>query len=558
MKFLHSSRLAAALLGVTFCAASCITENTELGSSMIPAENLFDTYLVDIPLDEVMVQPFDSISGYSNNRITIGALRDPDLGLTTRASAITLVPLNEHLDFGKNPEFIKFHVAIEKDTTSVRHESEKSILQNIYVYELDKELDTLKYTSHDVIPHGAKRLTDGTPVYDGGDSLVFNLSKEYGERFFAIDTTKDLADIHAYLKKFPGLYIESEAPVGSDGGRINLFKLQLDYDFDYYYIKGNYAELYFRSEYEGVKRDTSFFFYFSPTKFHDMDSLFVEVKSSGTWPQYCQNVVTHESFSKAGSATDKIYVEGGAGLMPMVPAKQIRDAILADAGTKGVTEDDVKRIVVNKASLVLPFEFPSDYKDLNLFPTYLSPCKRISYTDRVSYANLTDYSAEDEDPGKINRSVGKYSPDVTYHVQQMVRNGNDSNINQYNIWFTILASEVEKDESSSSSNSSLADYYNYLSYASYYNQLYGGYGGYGSYGYGGYGGYGYGGYGSNYYSNYYSYMLAAMYSQQSSSSTETATVTLDKDRFYKAILNGPTSSSDRPYVRVVYSVPKKN
>ena len=93
-------------------------------------------------------------------------------------------------------------------------------------------------------------------------------------------------------------------------------------------------------------------------------------------------------------------------------------------------------------------------------------------------------------------------------------------------------------------------YYNYM------NNLYGGYGGYGYGGYGyGYGGYGYGGYGydSYGYSNYYNMMLLnAMYANAGNTSSTTST--LDKDRYYKGILNGPGDNG--PYLTVVYGIPK--
>ena len=89
--------------------------------------------------------------------------------------------------------------------------------------------------------------------------------------------------------------------------------------------------------------------------------------------------------------------------------------------------------------------------------------------------------------------------------------------------------------------------------------MYGGYGGYGSYGYGygGYGGYGYDSYG---YNNYMSYYLMSMYASGMNSNTNSSssTVSLDKDRFFKAVLNAPGATNGRtPKLKVIYSVPKK-
>ena len=240
--------------------------------------------------------------------------------------------------------------------------------------------------------------------------------------------------------------------------------------------------------------------------------------------------------------------------MPSIPAYQIRDALLKDIAKNGGTEKDIQNAIVNKASIIMPFEFPADYKELDNYPRYISPCTRTTTKKKtVVYSNLTNSSSQSEDPGKINRSVGKYAPDITFHVQQMLTKASEKDISSYDIYFTTLATEVKESKSSSSSNRD-QDYYRSLAYSNYYNNMmYGGYGGYGMGGYGGYGGYGYG----DYYSNYYSYMMAArMYSGQSRT-TKKESVSLDKDRFYKATLCGPESKEHRPFVRIIYALPKK-
>ena len=114
-------------------------------------------------------------------------------------------------------------------------------------------------------------------------------------------------------------------------------------------------------------------------------------------------------------------------------------------------------------------------------------------------------------------------------------------------------------------------YYQQMMYAMYYNNLYGGgYGGYGGYGYGGYG-YGYGGYGGyGGYSNYYNMMMMSSLLNQMNQTTYSTTQELDKDRYYRAILNGPAATATNPSscplllpgakriptFRVTFSVPK--
>ena len=218
----------------------------------------------------------------------------------------------------------------------------------------------------------------------------------------------------------------------------------------------------------------------------------------------------------------------------------------------------------------------ADWSKLDKYPIILSPTVRLrSSSDEkyVSYAGLTDSSIESENQGDINRSLSQYAPDISHHVQEILKleKKNDeteaefeARVASYDIWMLIMS---EEKTSSSSSSSSSNDYYNNLLYNSYYNNMmydpygygygYGGYGyGYGGYGYGGYGGYG----GYDYSSNYYNYMMMAMYANAStSSSTDSYTTDLDKDRYFDATLNGTKSSTDiksLPRLTVTFAAPK--
>ena len=180
----------------------------------------------------------------------------------------------------------------------------------------------------------------------------------------------------------------------------------------------------------------------------------------------------------------------------------------------------------------------------------------------VVFAGLTDASSSDENQGAINRSTLVYEPDVTYHLQELLKI-NESPVageastaavrrakllgGEYDIWLIITAHETVTTESSTSQ---LNDYYNMLAYQNYYNSMYGGYGGYG-YGYG-YGSYGYG---YNSYSNYYSMMMLASLYGSTGTSTSTTDM-LDKDRYYSGTLYGPLweDASLRPRLELTFSL----
>ena len=536
---------------VTASLASCINVNYNLGSDFLATDQQFDTFVAEFPLEEIRMVPADSLSGYSQTRITFGAIRDGQFGLTTRSSAITLVPMYDSLDFGQNARLRYFHITMSQDTISVARDEDRYMHQNINVYELTEPLEDT-YDINTKLKHGTRRITQGVPVFNGSeDTLGFFLTREYGEKYLSM-TIEDTKDMESYTKKFPGICFETDNPV-SEGGRINIFSLQLKYNASYGYILGNFAELAFTAEYDGRTVDTSFMFYFSPDKFYDVDSLIYNASSD--LPQYCLNVSSHETRELSGSAAEYVYVEGGGGLKPVLSATEIRNKLIEDISRHGNPQE----AAINRASLSLPFDFPADYREMIRYPQILSPTCRIRNDEgQLSFASLTDSSDSSEDQGDVNRSLLVYAPDITYHTQSILKLKELDKISNYDVWFLIMANETQTTTTSAAEQDEMSEYYNMMMYSSYYNNMYGGYGGYGYGGYGyGYGGYGYGGYGS-YYNNYYSYMLMQqMYGSMYSSSSSTVKL-LDKDRYYRAALNGPAypDPKRRPTLTVTYSLPK--
>ena len=543
-----------------FCCLSCVSVNDKLGGSLIPTDQTYSIFTNDsLYLEEIEMKMADSLSGFSQTRITIGAIRDESYGLTTRSAAFSLVPMLSDYEstdplFGSNPVFKSFHFAAAADSGSVAASEQANILQNIRVYSLEKAIDATKdYDCNGSIAHSDDIISQGIPVYGQGDSLSFNFTREFGEKYLQM-TRSDLKDINTFTSKFPGIYLETERPK-SLGGRINIFQLQLNYDNQYNGIVGNYAELKYSAEFNGERKDTSMFFYYGPSKLFDLDSLFRN-SATGEFPQYSLNLTGHETKNFSGPAKDKIFIEGGGGLKPMVSAiylkKLAEEEIIKAGGKPG-------EAVINKATLVFPFEFPADYKEVDdLWPEILSPTCKIRLMDkRVTFMGLTDSSSSSENQGDINRSRFIFSPDITYHLQEILKI-DESKPNsemakklkrgEYDIWLLIMHNETITTTTEGSSD--MSEYYNYLAYQSYYNSMYGGYGGYGGYGYGGYGGYG------DYYSNYYSYMMMAQYAGQSQTS-QSVSVQLDKDRYYKAVLNGPEYPHVglRPRLELTFSLP---
>ena len=546
------------------CAASCVYVDDNLGQNFIPGDQIYEVRTATFDLDGIRMGYSDSLSAYSSSRITVGAIRDSKFGLTSRSSAFTIVPIVDTIDVGENPRVTQFHFTVSRDTTSVEDEGQTNILQNIYVHRLEHVLDstylyTVDLNDKDFI--GKETITRGIPVYNGGDSLSFDFSDDFAMemvKLFQEDPDIQM-DLDEYLEKMPGIYIRSDAPA-TEGGRINMFNCPIEVS-DSYYVTGNYAELKIRSDY-GTRKDvdTSFLFYFGPQE-RTTDTEQYAFNICDSHPEdrtFLIEDTENKTRSILYTATDgKIYFEGGNGLNPVISAVEIKNLLTDHLKEEGLDPDE---IIVNKASVILPFdEFINsgeyDYSQNYMLPDILSPTCRFSYYSEsldnadgeriryVSYAGLTDASVESENQGDVNLSLSRYSPDISHHVQEVLRASDDSlATGRYDIWLLVMVNEVVT--STNEQQQEMSEYYQNLAYASYYNSLYGGYG----YGYG----YGYGGYGYNsYYNNYYNYMLAAQYASASAVQEETV-AQLDKDRFYRLVINGPASES-RPQLTVVYS-----
>ncbi|MBR6053949.1 MAG: hypothetical protein IKP46_01265 [Bacteroidales bacterium] len=591
-------------------AFSCVPIDEDLGKNLISTKAQFHVFTGEYPLGGLETRTADDLSGFSNSRIVIGAVRDADYGVSKRSSAFTLVPAIDTLDFGEDPEVVRFYLHLACDTTCIVPGGEYN-LQRLSVYALKDTLDFVDNGTNKVPETLPGKVSLGSPVINGRDSLRIEFTKEFGQKYVdgilslfdkdgdgkAVlawrdgndDSDEDVKSNRAafteYNKLLPGVLVEADDPV-KPGGRFDMFRIScfsIAYDSGssaYYYRNNNIGILRVKGTFKGVRRDTAYLFLPGELEFLDENSY---LSNRTKFYQYAFNATVQDPVTDALKADrQKACVEGGGGMKPVVCADSLGRVLYEDIVSKG---GDPSYTVVNKGTLILPFEDPAtanpdtDYSELDLFPEVLSPTCCIVTTvkdgetekETKTFAALADASSSAEDQGDINRSLCRYNPDITHHLQQILKvyiekvkkleeageAGREDveeeyrkKLANYDIWFLNVHDETVETISASSYDN---DYYRNLLYAQYYNSLYGGYG-YGSYGYGyGYGDYGGYGYGSNYYSLA---MLNALYS--GSGTTTTTTQELDTARFYKAILNGPETSSDaKPSLVVTYSFPKE-
>lgn len=545
------------LVAAFVCCVSCLSVDKELGLNLVPDSGKYTIVSgLSIPLD-VEMEYSDSLSGYSQYYMCVGSLFDEEMGSVRRSCVMDLVPMSDTLDFGKEPEVLRFHFSAALDTVLVAKAGQEHILQNLNVYQLSEAVSPKHdYTTTADVESRVDRsagIAYGAPVLNGTDSLSFDFTREYASQYLSL-TADDLSSLSKYKKKIKGIYLE--VPPAVSGGRINRYSLQLSYDIDTYVVSGSFAELRIRSTYSGARRDTSFLFYFSPAEIYDVDSLLVN-SSSGALPLHCLNLVSHDkgrTDEYRGHNQKELHMEGGAGLKPKISAAWLKKAVEDRIREEG---HDPSSVLICKASLVFPFEVKdNDYDRIaSVYPVQLSPNVKYSRKFEIEkesvyhavHADLSDYSSESENKGDINRTTMpmQYAPDVTYHLQEILDLAPGStakDLEKYDVWLLAKAEQVITTVTAGSDE--MSDYYSMLAYQSYYGSMYGG-------GYGGYGGYG------DYYSNYYSYMLAAMYAGNSSTSTSSSMV-IDADGYYNAVLYGPAWSDDIklvPRLEFSYAIP---
>ncbi len=216
-------RKAVLTLAFPLALSACVKVDGELGKDLIDKSLLYDTYTVEFPIEDIRLRRADDLSGFSDSRIAIGAIRDDTFGLTTRSTAFTLIPSVDTLDLGVDPQLVRFSIHFAADTVSCADASQKHILQNFYVYELTDTLSSKDVGTNKDIPHGKETVTRGIPVYDGSDSLSFEFSEAFGRKY--IDVLKRLgpelvnrtegSKVNKYsdfIKALPGNYIESNLP----------------------------------------------------------------------------------------------------------------------------------------------------------------------------------------------------------------------------------------------------------------------------------------------------------------------------------------------------------
>ncbi len=405
----NNFRLAAVLLLFSLITASCITTDKTLGDDFVPNDHILgvSTAEIEVPLQMKMADSLQTIfPGY----LVIGAYKDQDLGTTLSCAAFQIIPTIHGNDYGENPvpSYIKLSMAVNQRLAL--ESVDNSIPQNIYVYTLKKDLDsTTAYnnsiSADDIDP---TPLNKGGVVYFGGDSIVMNLPLDFAKKLLtASKEERDSAVV--FTKKFKGLYLTTEPLPGAiKGGRFNII---------------DPASLYMELKYRHVDTKNKI----------DKDSLLYYYIS--TAKPYL-NTFSHSSKRlETDKSQETVYIEGLAGIKPYIDFSEVRKNMSAWAKAKNT---DISKIIISRAELRFPYEFPSDYLTMKQFPSqiFLATKEEQAAYDLPFYQPSSDIYVLSS--GLNNRSFNYYSMDISAYLQKVLKGSISGKA--LNAWITPVGS----------------------------------------------------------------------------------------------------------------------
>ena len=486
-----------ALIGI-INITSCVDASNSLATSFIPTNQDISIMMDEFDLP-VTMKSSDSLQSYSASYLTVGSINTPEFGIVNLAAACDICPPHDTLELKGDPKFKMLTILMNVNNMQTVAGGSVDIIQNIYAYQLKRPIDTLDIYNNSMgcEDHEKEIISQGLPIISNDSVIILKTTEEFGSQFLTA-TKEELDSLDLFSRRFKGIYIETDPQDPNIyGGRIN-----------YVDITNSYAALtYERTDSTGARSDTTVNFVLGYNY-----SVNINQTSS-------QHLATDEP-------TEEIYVEGLSGIKPHIKAKDIRD-IMDNWAAKN--EYDLDNVIITRASIILPYEYPEDYKTLNYFPGNIYPCLRYASDSILFYSPLEEIYDNTVVKGDNNRSLFEYRADISHYLQELIRMDADEIGKKEDLWMMPI-SETES-SSSSSSSYDYYDYYNYLNYYNYYNYYgYSGYGGYNDY-------YGY----SGYYNNYYG----------TSSSSETY-YTTDYINYHVAKLNG-NKSDNGPKLKITYS-----
>ncbi|MDR2586244.1 MAG: DUF4270 domain-containing protein [Prevotellaceae bacterium] len=426
---IRGSFLRCALLPfLTLFLCSCITTDKKLGDYLVPSDQhlILNTTTFDLP---IYSRPTDSLQTSnlfvyeSNLTLLFGACQDPIFGLTKAGSVFQFIPWSS-FSYGDFPEPVSLTLTLIRSTRDniVLDMNQTTAPQTIFVHEVLTDLSYKYGYNNSLLTQDWEQVPISKPgqLYFGTDTIKVSLSLDFARKLLtATQEERDTASL--FKKRFKGLYIQTESPVGgNNAGRINRALLSSAEMVLKYTLDGADSTLYYSSDYYG----------------------------------HAFNSITHSNAEIDPNSSKNIYYQGFAGIKPYIDFVSLTHSIRTWAEQSQI---DVKNLLISRAEVLIAYDPAIDYTKINQYPPLLYPFTR-AYTDSTAYYRIIDniYLSPPEGNVNINRSKYHYSLNITSYLQSLLKK--EEVTERDNTWLMETTSTIIDDYGTSMFHHSSSSY----------------------------------------------------------------------------------------------------
>ena len=396
-------------LAVLFSVYSCVTVDNTIGSAYAPTSQDISIKVdqFDLPVTMAMA---DGLQSSLDGSATVGTITTETFGTFSSAAAISISPSFDSLVIGDNPVFKEMYASMAVSENLTLSDDQKNIIQNIYVHQLNVELDSTRIYSNSISDKDVRKESAirENVIYTGDDQVRFFFTEEFAKPIFDL-TYEQLDSARLFMKAFYGLYIHTEPVEGiKDGGRLISFDLS-----------NSFAYLtYTSTNYEGRRRDTTITF------------------ALGAY----NNVNRYESSSAPLVREDPslaLYMESLNGVKPCIRGTEMKKLVDGWLEEKGLI---AKNVLVTRATLEFPFEYSGDPSDYDVFPANLFACRRFVSDGKSYYQPVDDVYLVEQGSGAANYSLYNFKPDVATYIQEIMKREPESISSDDDLWIMPIIS----------------------------------------------------------------------------------------------------------------------
>lgn len=404
----------AAFLTAAMTAVSCVNNDRTMGEGLIPgtATITVGTRTFDLPVTN---RTIDSVQSSNSSNMLIGTLTDDTFGTMMAHSASYILPYSDSTDFGDTRELIDAYLSLSIDSTYYLDPNQEGIHQRIRIYKLTVPMDSTLQFCNSITPdcYDPEPVTVSDPVIYGNGSIRVDLTDSFASELLALEK-EDFEDLNKFLEKIKGLYVMTEAPIGSaSGGRLNYLNLGTST------INLNYRTDVTRNDGTVERIDTTEAFVFGYTT-------------------ALNNFSTSSSHLESDTPGDILYLEGLTGVKPHISARALKEMIDAWIAEEGL-EDEM--MVISRAELRFPYEMPTDYERFDKE----HPASIYAFTstpwasDTLRFLTpLDDIYESSTSIGDIDRANMVYSMNVTAYMQKLIMTPAEDIDESMDLWIAPL------------------------------------------------------------------------------------------------------------------------